>query len=342
MTNRPKPTLSELLNLRRYDPTKEPPHDTVIMQVGGRKVGSLQNLVTFTGKQKNGKSRYIAAAVAAGLTGAELFSISMKTPKGRPRVALFDTEQGEYDFYRQITQVRQFCGLSRIPATFDAFNTREDDPAVILKMMDHYLATTPECSILIVDGILDLLMDFNNVLESKRLINHLKRITKHYNILLIGVLHRGKGNDMTIGNIGSMADRLAQSVLKVEKTELNTFRLSSDFMRSDADFDPVEICNNNGHWEQTFATPETDAKTPVRSIQPRPADYELGEHMAKIPAIFMGADFLSYKQLTQEIKEVYGTGRNWAVECITHLQQEGLIYKTPEGYTHRKQTKIRL
>lgn len=336
--------IGELLSQRKFDPTREPQPEQVIFRIGGKKVGSLQNLVTFTGKQKNGKTRYIAATIAAALTGRQIFQIQLRTPANRHKVALFDTEQGDYDFYRLIKQIQEFTELPVIPPTFDAYNTREDDPISTLKMIYHYLEKNPDCSIIVVDGILDLILDFNNVSESKRLTNFIKKITKKFNCLFIGVMHRGKGTDTTIGNIGSMADRLAQSVLKVEKNkERGTFILSSDFMRSDEDFAPVEIWKVGHHWEETFHIPEPEpaaTTAPVRPIKPKPQDYDYQHHFEKIQEIFTDGFLIEYEQLIQAIKEVYGVGRNWAVDCIKHLKAENMVFRTPDGYTTQSQKKL--
>lgn len=343
-TEKPKPpTVAELLQQRKFDPNKSPAPEQIIFRIGGKKVGSLQNLVTFTGKQKNGKTRYIAATIAAGLTGNSIFQIQLRTPAHRHKIALFDTEQGEYDFYRLVAQIKDFTGLNELPATFDAFNTREDDPLTILKLIYEYLKQTPDCSVLVIDGLLDLVLDFNNVTESKKVTNYIKKITKQFNCLVIAVLHRGKGTDTTIGNIGSMADRLAQSVLKVEKNkERGTFVLSSDFMRSDEDFTPIEIWKTGNVWEETFHMPETETNpAPVRPLKPRPQDYEYQHHFERLQEIFTdGALLLDYEQLIKEIKEIYGVGRNWAVDCIKHLKSENLIYKTPDGYTTQAQKRM--
>jgi hypothetical protein len=330
--------LSDILINRKFDPNIEIEPEQIIFKIGGKKIGSLQNLVTISGKQKGGKTRFMSAGIAAALSGKSIFEIEIHLPVNRNKVCLFDTEQGSYDFAKTIKQIKKFSGTI---SNLDAYNVREDEPALILQLIDEYLKNNPECSLIIIDGLLDLLIDFNNVYESKQLINFIKKITKIYNVLLIAIIHRGKGNDTTIGNIGSMADRLAQSVLKVEKNkEKNTFILSSEFLRSDEDFSPIEIFNAGGHWEQTFHEPEQD-KPFNRSVKAQPQDYDLFFHKNKILEIFESKDtVLKYEDLIQLIKEVYTNGRNWAVDCLKYLKEQNLIFRTKEGYTVHSQTKI--
>lgn len=340
-----KPTTDQLLQARRYDPQKQPPTEQFILTIGGKKIGSLQNLVTITGKQKNGKSRYVAAVIASGLANKEIFEIRLRLPEKRTRIALFDTEQSEYDFYKQINTIKQLAGLDHLPENFDAYNTREDDPYTTLQMLTRYLHTNPDCSLIFFDGLLDLLISFNDERDSKKLINIIKKMTKQNNCLLVGVLHRGKGNDLTLGHLGSMADRVAQSVLKVEKNkERNTFCLSSEFLRSDEDFTPIEIMRSGNEWQQTFHVP-AESTTPgaiLRPIKAQPHDIPAEEYHLKKSVIFADSETLSYNDLVQAIREIFGTGRNWAVAAAKHMREQGIIYKTSDGYTTNPQRKIKL
>lgn len=338
-----KTNIQETLNSRRYDPNQEPPQNQTILTIGGKKVGSLQNLVTITGKQKNGKSRYISAFISSGIIQSELFEIRLRTPHGRNRIGLFDTEQSDFDFYRQMQQIKDFCRVKDLPDTFDAFNTREDDPGIIVAMISHYLETNPDCSVIFIDGLLDLLSSFNDERESKALINTIKRLTKIHNCLMIGVLHRGKGNDLTIGHLGSMADRVSQSTLKVEKDkERNTFTLSADFLRSDEEFSPIDIWNVGGEWQQTFHIPQQE-ETHHRAVKPKPQDYPKEEYLQKRSIIFNGNEYLSYDQIVQAVKEIFGVGRNWAVDCVKHMRESGLIFRHPDGgYSYKQQTGMKL
>lgn len=333
-------TVLELLQKRKYNPTREPQPEQVLLKVGGKKVGSLQNIVTISGKQKQGKSRYVGAAIASALTGNEIFEIRLRLPHDRKKIALFDTEQGEFDFYRNISQIKDMAAIGELPGSFEAFNTREDEPINQLKMIDAYFELNPDCAVMFIDGLLDLLIDFNDARESKNLINFLKRITKTRNCLIIGVIHRGKGADTTLGHLGSMADRLAQSVLKIEKIkERNTYCLSAEYLRSDEDFTPIEIYWGAGGWQQTFHI-ENKEPAKIKAIKARPDDWPDEDHILQLPSVFSVSPVQPYETLIQNIKEVYGVGRNWAVDCIKHLRENGLISKNDLGYTYLKTKKI--
>jgi hypothetical protein len=177
--------------------------------------------------------------------------MKINLPEQRRRLCLFDTESSDYDFYKRIQSILSFADLSHIPGNFDSFQVREDGTGTIIKMVERYLELNPDCSVLVLDGLLDLITNYNDETESSMLTKWLKKITKIYDLLIISVLHFNKSNDHTTGVIGSHSDRFAQSTLEVKKDkENNTFVMQSRFMRSDADFEPITLMNFNGKFEQ--------------------------------------------------------------------------------------------
>ena len=181
----------------------------------------------------------------------DVFGIKLTTPTDRPKIAYFDTESSQYDFHRQMTRIKDFALLNRLPDRLDAFSFREDMPSRIRKMIETYLIETPSCSVIVVDGLLDLCLNYNDERETRLLANWFKRITKVYNILMIGVLHLGKNGGESLGHLGSNTDRWAQSTLIVEKNrETRQFVLKPKFLRSSDEFEPIALMNFEGRWQQ--------------------------------------------------------------------------------------------
>jgi hypothetical protein len=236
---------------RSYKNGYTPPPENKILQIGGKLIGSAENIVCFSGLPKAGKSVFLTAAIASAFVPYSIFSISTFLPKGRGSVCYVDTESSEGDFYENVTRIKKMIGKNEMPATFHAYRFRDLDNGDIMKYIEYFLSLHPEISILYLDGLLDLIVDYNDVRESRLIINWLKKITAVFNVLIIGVIHTGKKENNTLGHFGSMIDRYCQSVLRVEKDETkNTFELKAKFLRSSADFDPVVLANINGVIEQ--------------------------------------------------------------------------------------------
>jgi len=236
---------------RKYDPDYIPPLDFKTVTIKNKTVATLQNFLVLSGLPKTGKSLFLSAFIASALHPSEFFNIKINFPDNRRRICYIDTESSSYDFYRQMERIKKFISLNRMPENLDAFAVREDHHVKIMQYIEQYLLNTSECAVLVIDGLLDLIANFNSEEESKSLIQWIKRITKQYNCLIITVIHLGKKDNQTLGHLGSMADRYAQSTLLIEKDkEQQCFTLSSKFMRSDEDFDPISIKYMNGNYHE--------------------------------------------------------------------------------------------
>jgi ribosomal protein L21E len=279
--------------------------------------------------------------MAAALTRQEIFSMSLRLPEEKKRVAHWDTEQNRYDYHAMIKLVCKLGNIDAIPDHFHSFHCRQDNAATIIAMVKYFLSIYPDTGLLFLDGLLDMIDRFNDEGQSKMLVNFLKQITDQYNVLVIGVLHRGVTHDKSLGHVGSIADRAAQSVLIVEKNkEAKQYVLKPEYLRSADDFEPVAIYYNKqlNLWEQTeYMQPDQPAE---RQRKKRPAEYDYNDHAANVARIFRVQQSLPYKQYIQEICEVYALGYNLAKDMGSYLVREGLIWKTQDGYTNIRQSKL--
>jgi len=249
------PVIDQILEARKYRNGYEPPPAQKMLTIDGRTVGTLHNFIAFTGLPKAGKSVFLSAAIASAFLPYSVFSIGTFLPKDRKGLLLMDTESSEDDFYKQMARIKKNVGRDKLPKEFHAFMLRDRVANEIKEYIEYYLQIHPEISIVYIDGMLDLLMNYNDERESKSVIDWLKRITAEYGILLVGVVHTGKKDNHTLGHFGSMIDRYCQSVLIIEKDEKkqpNEHTLKPKLMRSDGHFMGVVVQNNNGIFEQLF------------------------------------------------------------------------------------------
>jgi ferritin len=316
-----QPTIAQILEQRRYDQTVTPPAEQVVFTIEGKTIGTLQNFVCISGLPKAGKSTFSGAAVASAFGPGDMFGIKLQLPAERRRIAYFDTEQSDYDFHKHMTRIKNFAGLNGLPAWFDAFKCREDNSATIRQLVETYLQQNKDCSVLIADGFLDLLANFNDEMQSKDLIDWLKRITKQANILLVGVLHLGKKDGHTLGHLGSMVDRYCQSLLKVEKDkEAGVYTLSAEMLRSAADdINPISLQNISGQWQQAHV-PKKEEKQQAKIVT-------IDLHKIHLQQIFTHVNSMDYKTLTTAIGEQYACGTNKAKQIVTDLKTKNLIRK---------------
>lgn len=306
MPTKPIKEVLQILEKRKYNKNYHPKEPTVLFRIDGKAIGVYQSFVCFSGIPKSGKSTYISAAIASAFTLQDVFKIKIDLLPERNEIALFDTESSEHDFYRNIDRIKKFANANgTLDRRFHSFTLREDEPLQIKSMIIAFLQNNPKCSCIVIDGLLDLIVDFNSVKESRELINFLKKITKQYNCLVIVVLHLGKKDLQTLGHIGSMVDRYANSVLKVEKKkDTQTFELSPSLLRSDSDFDAINIRYfDNGQYMLT------DIEKPFK---PRTyKDFTELEHRAIATKLFPESG-LNYSDVISNIVEYEGVGTNTA------------------------------
>jgi RecA-family ATPase len=242
--------LEQRLIDRKYKPDFIPAQDQIIFTIQDKTIGTIENFIVFSGLPKAGKSTFISAMIASAFIPSDIFGMKLHFPENRKRIAYFDTESSSFDFYRQVEKIKHFSSLNGIPDNADFFTVREDSPVEIRQLIKLYLEKTNECAIIVIDGLLDLLFDYNSEIESRKLVNWFKKLTKIHKCLFIGVLHQGKGTGaQTLGHLGSNTDRWAQSTLEIIKDkDKKTFTLTPRFLRSSADFEPVVLMNFEGIW----------------------------------------------------------------------------------------------
>jgi hypothetical protein len=257
--------IAEIISARKYKPEKVV-NRTIVIKIRGKIIGTLQSIVVLSGLPKQGKSTYMTALIASEFCRYDIFQIECTCPMERRDILFIDTESSEFDFVRTIERIKTYSNRDSLPERFCALNCREDNPETITKIVDYYLSVTPSCSLIILDGILDLLYNYNDERECRVLINWLKKITKLYNVCIVVIMHLSKSSGNTLGHFGSMADRYAQSVVMIEKTEQNQLVMKPKFLRSDGDFDPVAI----SYWDGKFH--EVDYEKPAIYTKPKKSE----------------------------------------------------------------------
>jgi len=253
----------QLLNSRHYQDGYQPPQENVFFRIRNEIIGSAGNFCVFSGLPKAGKSTFLNAMIASThVIGGNLFGLHLNSDVTRPFIGYFDTESAQYDFYKNIGRIKQMTHRDSLPANFNAFNTRQDPSEINKILVETYIRNYP-ASIVIIDGFLDLIKNYNDESESRQLIDWLKKITTEFSVLIIGVIHTGKKDNHTLGHFGSMVDRYAQSVLEVTKDkETNTYCLSAKYLRSAPEFDPIYIMWNGSDFVECAIPPPIKENTP--------------------------------------------------------------------------------
>lgn len=313
-------TVEQLLDKRKYRHTIAAPPNQVMMQVRNKIVGTLGNYVVFAGLPKVGKSTFIHATVSTLFQPGDMFDIKLQFAPGRRRIGYFDTESGLYDFWNYMERIKQFAMLDNLPQYFDAFRCREDDPATIMQLIETYLQQHTECSVIVIDGLLDLCLNYNDEKETRQLTNWLKRITSQYQLLVIVVIHMAKGKNETIGHLGSNADRWCQSTIEIVRDEENKcLTMKPKLMRSDAYFEPVSVMRFEKEWQQV----EVEQK-----VNNQPTDNDIKQLLRQVYHL---QPLYDYRNLVAAIQESAAFGVTKAKQVVKRAIGAAMIVKQEDG-----------
>ena len=240
-----------------------------------RKIGGRGMVGVFTGFEKSGKSfvgSCIAASALAG--GREVLNFSLDLDGGR--MLWFDTEQSEY-FYRKTQQrIYRMAGVERKAANYDAFHLRKLSAAQRLEVIEYYITNTPDLSVVMIDGFVDLIADYNDLKAAQEYVGRLLKWTDERRIMIMGVLHLNKGDGKIRGHLGSEIKNkcdFALSTLKVDghytvSNPINRYGEIEDFDFSrDDEGLPIYESNSGRRWNapgpSTTFTPQADYATPI-------------------------------------------------------------------------------
>lgn len=242
----PVPKISDRLFSANYIP----PPDVQIISIREKMIATTCNYIVYSGLPKTGKSTFISGLIASAFLPNEVFGQKIHLPENRKKIALVDTEMSPYDLHRARERISKLADrpIDRIAERLDIFSMREDPPPVIREFIENYLKETPAACVVIIDGFLDLCMNYNDEVETRAVTNWLKRLTKVYDCCIVGVLHLSKNAGETVGHLGSNTDRWAQSTMTIKRVkETRQLVLEPKFLRSSDDFDPVAI-----YWDDDF------------------------------------------------------------------------------------------
>jgi hypothetical protein len=312
-------SIEELLELRKYKPEYKPTADNVLLRIQNKVVATSSNFIVFGGLPKAGKSSFLNACISSAFVPYDIFSMKLTFHENRRKLCLFDTESSDYDYYNRIESIKKFADLTEMPNSFDSYQVREDSVEIIIKMIEKYLELNPDCSILVIDGLLSIITNYNDETSSSLLVKWLMKITKVYDLLIITVLHFNKSNDHTTGVIGSHSDRFAQSTLDIKKIkENNTYVMNARFMRSDSDFEPITLMNFNGTLQQV-ENESVQKKTGKAS--------DLDEMELKRICKMVLVSPLLYSEIIDEIKERTAESNTYAKNLVKIWINKGMIIK---------------
>lgn len=169
------------------------------------------------GKSGHGKTAFMSQIMAAILCGR--FGNMTCQIEGEPTVLYIDTEQSEDD---TIAIKNRVCTLAGIPYNvpqprFKVARLRDTVQVEERYKMILQLMWEMKPDVVFIDGLLDIVNDYNSQTECSDIIRDLMAYSTALNMSMWCVLHENPMTDKLVGSLGSIAERKVTEVFVIRK-----------------------------------------------------------------------------------------------------------------------------
>ncbi len=186
-----------------------------ILTFGERLFASAGGIATISGKPKSCKTFLTTAVIGAFLNG-EYLGINSHCTDSEARILLCDTEQGRARSQTVLRRIRSICSIGddEFDERITAISVREVSAKVRTATLVSAIRDIKP-KLVIIDGVRDLLNDFNNIQESIETVDMLMKCATEYDCAIVVVIHLNKGDDNIRGHLGSELCNKSETVIKL-------------------------------------------------------------------------------------------------------------------------------
>lgn len=210
--------LIEALSISVHD---DIPEDIDTLKIKGVATMALEGLHCVKSKAKQGKSSLLTILTSVYIGNNGRWSGIERIGEKPLSVCYVDTEMKPYDTQRMKKQALKLAGITEEEATgiFRAVNMRSILDNNEKKQLIELILEEDNPDVLIIDGVVDLIGNFNEVDESKGLINWLMHTADRFKVALFCVLHTNKNamDHNMRGHVGTMLEQKSDTVTELFK-----------------------------------------------------------------------------------------------------------------------------
>lgn len=308
----------------KIDLSKEYAEPSYLIKSNGMGTIPRGDIIAVKAKSKNGKT-FLCSIFAAVAMGAEWGSLN--AAENNCKILYADTEQNEKNVSRLARRVHAMTGkdIRKNSDQFLCYSLRKMEMAKRWQFVsDRIQEERPD--LVVLDGVADLIADFNNIGESQEIINKLMATSAEYNLAIIFVLHTNKSkedNNMK-GHLGSLSVQKCSDVFEVVKNG-STFNVTETECRNIPISDFSFVLDNDG-----IPHPTTAVKSAVRGQSKVEAELR-----RLLPKVFDFQTRLRYNQLKTAYIQAAGgielCSDGTAKNRIKSAMEMGLIEQNEEG-----------
>lgn len=316
--------MNELCQECELDPTKDYGVPRYVFTQNGIGFGPLGDIQMVKAPQKNGKTFLFALMMAAILRGEYL---GLRCEVENAKVLLIDTEQHPRNtqlVYRRVCKIAGISGRERHDQ-FKAYHFRGKAHDEIRQAL-IYLIERERPTVVFLDGVRDIVEDFNDSKESTATVTLMMDTALKYDCSIWSILHVNPGTDKARGHLGTEMQNKVSDVLTCLKENtvdgaVFTVEQSDARNRDIQKFSFViqDVQDGNG----VIAVPVPASISMKSKTQ---ADETMARALADRP--------LRYNDLVDKVMEVEGVKRRSACSRVSDALNAGIIYKDDHVYKY--------
>jgi energy-coupling factor transporter ATP-binding protein EcfA2 len=296
-------------------------------------IGTPGNLVCVAGAEGSGKTNYLGGLLSGAIKPEneviDTLGTYVKQNESNKAVLLYDTEQSEYQLYKNFSYIIKRATLSNPPSWFKTFGlvgiSRNERMNLILESMDRLYYEHGGIHMVVIDGIADLLNGVNDEESSVKLIEELFRMAAIYNTCIICVVHMAPSGMKLRGHLGSEVQRKAAGILLIEKeTNVNCSVVKALKVR---DGSPLDVPLIQFGWSKTEGRHVFFGEKSKEASESR----KLSELTEVAKVIFAKKPNVSPGELVKLVMEEMDVKERMARNYIKFMKDHDIISKSTTG-----------
>jgi RecA-family ATPase len=302
------------------DLSKSYPEIEYTLKINGIATFPKGNLQAIKAKAKSGKTHVNICLMTALLRGEFL---TIESLIDNPTICYFATEEQISSAVNLIKKVHRHCSwdMEHNNERFLAYSIREAETTEKVAILEkRIMRVKPD--IVFIDGIRDLLIDFNNIQQSHEIITRLLKLSGKYNCAIVCVLHTNKSNFDTNmrGHLGTELLNKCSDVLEVEKKD-NNFTVRHTDSRNIATGAWAFCFDENGFLKEVEIQNKTQNKVEQRIV-------EIKNWFSEI---LTENKILSNSDLKRKYMALSGNKESAANKQIAEMTKKGFLKKNGNG-----------
>ena len=296
-----------------------------LIKSNGAGVLARGDIAAIKAKSKSGKS-FVCSIFASVVLGTPWGDLQPTFEGGK--VLYFDTEQNKLNTAKLAKRVHALCNFD-IHSNSDKFKcyalrqmNMENRLPFIKKRIEE-----EKPALAVIDGIVDLLQDFNDIKQSSDVIQALMQISADNDCSVLFVLHENKSDENMRGHVGSMSAQKCADVFQVEK-------------RKDGTLNVTECeCRNLPIPDFSFAIDSYGIPSPMQTQKQLQAAEKTAVKEAKFRQVFAeifsakGTSIIRYSDLVSMAKLHFAVEDRMAKENIKWAKENGILVVNNDGYS---------